>query len=333
VQNKKRGAITTYVPWPILRLHHGTAQGWGIWPLFNFIKRAGISQETYYLWPFFYNVTRYPHPDDPPGTPVRHDVGALPFYARSTGPGYVNQDYAWPFFGYTERTATPRYSERRYFWPFIVRGHGDERQVTRYAPFYTHSISKGVDKRWFMWPLLRRAAWTDEGIDRDRTQFLYFLYWHESQQAAGRKNSPSAGLTHVWPLVSTWDSGAGQRQWQFPSPLEVFFPHNDKMRYTWSPLFALARHHQRAPGDSRTSLLWNAITWERREAEARREFHLGPLLSVSRQPAEQRVAVGNGLFGFRRTAGRGWRPFWLDFPPKPDTSSPAADPQRSGSTR
>lgn len=324
VENEKRGAITTFAPWPIVRIHRGTSRGWGVWPLYDHIERPGISDATYILWPFGYNVTRQPHPDDPPATPPRRDVGVLPFYARSTGPGYVNQDYAWPFFGYTERTSPQRYSERRYFWPFLVQGRGDARYVSRYAPFYTHSNSKGVDKQWFMWPLVRHAAWSDEGVDRARTQFLFFLFWHEKQRAAGRTNSPSAELTHAWPLVSHWDNGAGRRQWQFPSPLEVFFPHNDRIRHAWSPLFALARHDQRAPGDTRTSLLWNAVTWEQRVAENRSEFHLGPLLSVARQAGEKRIAIGNGLFGFKRDADRRWRMFWLDFPAKTvSTTTPA----------
>jgi hypothetical protein len=104
----------------------------------------------------------------------------------------------------------------------------------------------------------------------------------------------------------------------------VFFPGNEKIRHAWSPLFSLARFDQRAPGDERTSLLWDAVTYERQRGGERSEFHLGPLLSVARSPEGQRVAIGNGLFGFRRSAGEGWRLFWLDFPPKPASTSPAS---------
>lgn len=314
VENEKKGAVTTSTPWPIIRVTRGAAHGWGVWPLFQYIDRPGVSRHETYLWPLGFNVTRQPHADDPPGTPPRRDIGALPFYARSTGPGFINEDYAWPFFGYTERTAPKRYSERRYLWPFLVQGRGEERYVNRWAPFYTHSTVKGVDKQWFAWPLVRLATWNDEGITRERSQFLYFLYWHEQQRAAGRANSPTAALTHIWPLYSQWDNGAGRRQWQLFSPLEVFFPGNEKMRHAWSPLFALARHDRRAPGDTRTSLLWNFITWEKQAAAERSEFHLGPLLSVAQQAEAKRVAIGNGLFGFRRAAGGGWRMFWWDFP-------------------
>ncbi|MES2697947.1 MAG: hypothetical protein V4773_31085 [Verrucomicrobiota bacterium] len=332
-RNEKRGGVTTFAPWPFIRVRSGATKGWGLWPLYDHLERPGVLDSTYYLWPLGYNITRQPHPDDPAGTAPRRDIGALPFYASSTGPGYVNKDFLWPFFGYTERTAPLRYSERRYFWPFVVQGRGDQRYVSRYAPFYTHSISKGVDKQWYMWPLVRRAAWVDEGIARERTQFLYFLYWSEEQRAAGRTNSPTAELTHVWPLVSSWDNGAGRRQWQFPSPLEVFFTGNAKVRQTWSPFFTLAKHDQRAPGDARTSFLWDAITWEKRASEDRSELHVGPLFNMTRQAETKRIAIGNGLFGFTREPGRGWRPFWLDFPSKKDKSSPAAPPVPANATR
>lgn len=313
VENEKRGAITTSTPWPIVRVTRGAAQGFGLWPLFHRVERPGVSRAAYYLWPLGYNVTRYPHPDDPPGTEPRRDVGALPFYARSTGPGYVNQDYAWPFFGYTDRTEPSRYHETRYFWPLLVQGRGEDRYVNRWGPFFTHSINQGYDKKWYGWPLWRRVRWEEEGLRRTKNQLLYFLYRSERQQSIARPELPAAALTHVWPWWSHWTNGAGRRQWQFFSPLDVFFPVNEQMREAWSPLFAIARHDERAPGESRTSLLWNAITW-RRSGEGRREFHVGPLLSVTSDGGHKRVALGKGLVGFRRSPGAGWRMFWLDFP-------------------
>jgi hypothetical protein len=314
VQNERRGAITTSTPWPIVRVTRGAAHGWGVWPLFNFVDRPGVSRHETYLWPLGYNVTRYPSPDDPPGTAPRRDIGALPIYARSTGPGYVSEDFIWPFFGYSDRTTPTRYSEQRYLWPLFVQGRGDNRYVNRWAPFYTHSISKGYEKHWFLWPLFRRGEWVDRSVARTRTQLLYFVFWNEVQRPANRPNGPSAEVTHLWPLFSHWDNGAGREQWQLFSPFDVFFPNNDKVRQVWSPLLAIARRERVAPGNARTSLLWNAITWEEHMHEERSEFHLGPLLGVTRHSGEQRVAIGNGLFGFRRGSGSGWRMFWLDFP-------------------
>lgn len=324
VQNEKRGAVTTSTPWPIVRVTRGAAHGWGIWPLFNYVDRPGVSYDATYLWPLGYNSIRQPAPDAEPGTPPRRNVGFLPFYARSTGPGYRDETFLWPFFGYMDRTLPARYHELRYFWPFFVQGRGEDRDVNRWAPFYTHSVKEGYDKTWYMWPLVRRAKWTnrEHDLQHEKTQFLFFLYWSEVQRSASRPRAPEASMRHVWPLYSAWDNGAGRRQVQVLSPFEVFFPGNEKVRQAWSPFFALVRHEQRAPEDTRTSVLWNFITWEKRVPEGRKEFHVGPLFSVQESAGQKRIALGNGLVGLRRQAGGGWRLFWLDFRAKSATTSP-----------
>lgn len=324
VRNEKRGVVSRWTPWPFLRVTSGAAEGWAFWPFYGYVARPDGSRQDTYLWPFGFKSVRMPPPDAPPGTPPRRDVGVLPFYTRSTGPGFINEDYLWPFFGYTERTAPRAYQETRYFWPFFMQARGADRYVNRWAPFYSHSVVKGYDKRWYLWPLVRRAQWSsDDRIEQTRTQFLYFLYWNEVQRSTARAPKPAAELTHVWPLFSEWDNGAGRRQWQLFSPLEVFFPGNERIRHVWSPLLSLARHERLPSGDERTSVLWNAVTWEKRPAQERSEFHLGPLLGVTREAGAKRVAVGNGLFGFRRGPNDGWRMFWLDFPAKQATTMPA----------
>lgn len=326
LENERRGAVTHYAPWPIVRVTKGEAKGFGLWPLFEVRDRPGAYRYETYLWPFGYNRTTYPKPDAAPGSEPRREVGILPFYARSTSAGFVDQNYLWPFFGYTDRTEPTRYQETRYFWPFLVQGRGDDKYVNRWGPFYTHSIRKGYDKTWYMWPLVRRGEW--ETVERDighqRTQFFFFLYWSERQRSLSRPEAAPARLTHVWPLFSHSDNGAGRRQWQFPSPFEVLFPGNENIRQTWSPLVTLARHERKADGESRTSLLWNFISWERRDAGATKEVHVGPLFSSTSDAGAKRVSIGHGLFGWRREAEDGrWKMFWLDFASKTATSSPS----------
>ncbi len=324
VENEKRGAVTTSTPWPFIRVTRGAATGFAIWPLYSLYDRPGVSRDEYFLWPLGYNTRRHASPDAKPGTTPRHNVGALPFYARSTGPGYRDENFLWPFFGYTDRTVPNRYHELRYFWPFLVQGRGDERYVNRWGPFYTHSNVKGYDKQWFGWPVLRRVRWTNEerNLVHTKTQVLYFLYREEEQRSATRPSAAPAYLRHVWPLYSDWDNGAGRRQVQVLSPLEVFFPGNEKIRHNWNPFFAVWRYEQRAPGEDRTSVLWNAVTWERRTSEGSAEMHVGPLLSVASDANHKRVAIGRGLLGFERGApGTRWRMFWLDFRGKAASTS------------
>ena len=323
---EKRGATTTLAPWPILRVTRGTEQGFAIWPLFGWRERPNEFQQRYLLWPLIWNNTIQPHDDDPAGTPPTRQIGFIPFYTRETRPGYRDENFAWPFFGTTERTIPYRYHETRYLWPFFVQAEGDQRVINRWGPFYTHSVIKGYDKTWIGWPLWQNAKWEEDGVAQQKTTVLFRLYWSLEQRSLSNPAAAPAKKTHLWPLYSSWDNGAGRRQSQFPSPLEVYFPRNDIVRDLWTPLFALYRYDQRAPGEDRTSLLWDAITWEHRAAEGRATFHLGPLFSVETRAGQKRYAFGRGLLGVRRTASTGaWRFFWLDFPSKRSSLSTASN--------
>jgi hypothetical protein len=130
-------------------------------------------------------------------------------------------------------------------------------------------------------------------------------------------------MTHLWPLVSSWNNGAGQRQFQFLSPFEVLFPANEPVRQLYTPLFALYRFEQRAPGDTRHSMLFGLLSWK--ESPAGNEFHLGPLFSTQSTPASSRVALGNGLLAWRRRSDNPrWKFSLFDFRPKTDNSTTQA---------
>ena len=295
---EKHGTTTTTVPWPIVKILRGDGNhGFTLWPLFGWRAKEGVYRDQFCLWPLIYqNEANLGQPK--PSV----SLGVLPFYARDESAGSKSETYVWPFFGYLHRTAPDRYDETRWLWPLWVQGHGDNHhRVDRWAPFYTHSVSKGVDKHWVLWPLFRREEWADSGLEQTKTQFLYFLYWSLRQRSAAHPALAPAQKTHVWPLLSYWDNGAGRRQLQILSPLEVFFPDNEPVRLAYSPLFALYRYERWAPGDVRGSFLWDAITW--RHSPARREFHLGPLLSV--ETAAQTGADRAGLRSDRPEARPG----------------------------
>jgi hypothetical protein len=317
---ERRGVVKTAAPWPFVQVVEGDGNhGFALWPLFGRRAKEGVYREQFYLWPLIY---KYEAELGQPKPSV--DLGVLPFYARDESAGSKSETYVWPFFGYLHRTAPDRYDETRWFWPLFVQGHGDNnRRVDRWAPFYTHSLRKGTDKRWVLWPLFRQEKWEDPGLAQTKTQFLYFLYWSLRQRSTANPALAPAQKTHVWPLFSYWDNGAGHRQLQVLSPLEVFFQDSEPVRLAYSPLFALYRHERLAPNDTRGSLLWDAVTWRR--SPARREFHLGPLLSVETGPARRRIALGCGLIGLKRSPEeRKWRLFLFDFSSKPDNKAPPA---------
>jgi len=315
LETEQKGAVTTHAPWPFLRFIHGDGNhGFEFWPLFGHRGRPNDYDDQFYLWPLIYKSTANlsePQPDI--------KLGVLPFYARVTAPGYIDETYLWPFFGYSHRTEPVKYDEQRYLWPFFVQGRGDDRYVNRWGPFYTHSIVKGYDKTWLAWPIFRHAEWTDGGIAQEKNQVLFFLYWSQTQRSTTNPRAEPAHMTHLWPLVSSWNNGAGLRQVQVLSPFEVLFPGNEPIRQLYTPLFALYRYDQRAPGDTRHSLLFSLLSWKRSPAE--REFHLGPLFSTHWTPEGSRVALGNGLLAWRREPATGrWGFSLFDFHPKTDNS-------------
>ena len=317
----KAGMQITSAPWPFIRVINGAGHhGFEFWPLFGSREHPGDYRKQFLLWPLFYREAT--NLSDPEPT-VR--TGALPFYTRETGPGSISETYAWPFFGYTHRTAPDHYDETRYLWPLLVRGHGDQRQVNRWAPLYTHSIVKGYDKTWVLWPVFRHSTWQEDGVAQENNQVLFFLYWSLTQRSLANPAAAPAHKTHLWPLFSSWDNGAGRRQVQVLSPLEVFFPHNDTIRQLYTPLFALYRYDQRGATESRHSVLWGAITY-RRTADGK-EFHLGPLFSVQTGAETRRIALGNGVLGWQRRPGEPRSRFFLfDFAAKPAIKAGEAPP-------
>jgi hypothetical protein len=285
VEAEKRGTTTTFTPWPIVRFIRGEENGFAVWPLFGITKGPGDARHSYYLWPFIWNNVVLPGPDAPEGTAPGTQVGFLPFYTRERSPEVISENYLWPFFGYTERTLPYRYSEKRYFWPFLLQGRGDDRILNRWGPFYTYKNTKGTESTWVIWPLWHRTAFADSDTAQSKTQFFYFLYWSLYETSVSRPSLAPAYKRHIWPLISLWDNGAGSRQFQIPSLFEVFFPDNPDMRETWSPLFSIYRYDHRPTGESRNSLLWNAVTWRRNDADGLEEFHVGPLVGMRREPS------------------------------------------------
>lgn len=304
---ERNNVVTTTAPWPFIKVLQGEGNhGFEFWPLFGYRAKEGAYREQFYLWPLIYKAETQLWESQPD---VR--LGFLPFYARTVTPDVRSEQYLWPFFGYFDRTAPYRYHETDYFWPLFVQGRGDNRYVNRWAPFYTHSVIKGVDKTWYLWPLWKQES-SDEGAVREtRRRLFFFIYADTEQRSIRNPTTAPARKTHVWPLLSYWDNGAGRKQVQALSPFEVFFSENEGMRLSWAPLFAVYRYNRESPDHVRHSVLWDLVSYRRDNAA--REFHLGPLFSSERDEAGKRYALGNGLIAWQREAGSGWRFSFFDF--------------------
>lgn len=316
----QRKETTTYAaPWPFIRVVRGPdTRGFHLWPLFGDVAKEDVSRHRYWFWPLGYRVERELWKEEPF---LAH--GFLPFYSYSTSERAVSRTFVWPFFGYTE-SFEPEYFEKRYFWPLFVQRRGDS-YINRSAPFYTHSIRKGVDKRWILWPFHRQATWDEGDLLNERTQFLFFLYWSNVQSSISNPDLEPAVKQHAWPFYSYWNSGAGQTQFQALSPFEVFFPFNDVVRANYSPLFALYRYDADRDKHVRHSLLFHFITIARYPQEEQFNFNIGPIFNYAKEENDRQWEFLKGLVSYSRSEeGRSFGFFWFNRPETTDNSDPEA---------
>ncbi|MEM0966177.1 MAG: hypothetical protein AAGJ81_08535 [Verrucomicrobiota bacterium] len=302
---ENNGEITYGTPWPFIRYREGNgSSGFAFWPFFGTFERPGHYEFKYLLWPLIYSRVK----DLDQEVPTRN-YGFLPFYTYDEGPGLVSESYLWPFFGYTDRE-DPYYRENRYFWPFLVQGRG-EPYVNRWGPFYTHSIRKGVDKKWWMWPLFKRTEVDTRELNIRTWSFLYVLYWSQRQTALNPEVEFEASKTFAWPFFSHGNNGEGRSQFQLFTPLMPWLKHNEIVRDVYSPLFALYRYEGDDLDDTwRHSLLFNLVTMEKKEVGHR--FTLGPLLDIRTGDEEAGFSILHGLLGRKRVADEtNWKLFWF----------------------
>ncbi len=324
--SERNGATTRAVLWPIFRRSTGNGvDGWKVWPLAGHetktIPETGslLYKKTFVLWPFYFNNATWDR--DNPGKEPARALAVLPFYYRERAEGLRSDSYLL-FFGRTRRTEPYVYSENRYFWPLFVQGRGSGHRVNRWAPFYTYSNHRGREKTWVLWPLWNQSR-MDDGVNAyEKKRFFYFVYNSITQkrlapagaapaQKAAIEAQPPARKTSLWPFFTYWSDGRGRKQLQALSPLEVFLPQNEPTRLIWSPLFALYRYEQEAPGRVRHGFLWNFIT-HRREPGLR-EFHAGPFYSGERVGDHKRRALFCGVLGMQKSPDKGWHPFVFNF--------------------
>lgn len=291
------GVTRTGVPYPFVQYFSneaGTARGLYLWPLYGHSELDGVYHRMFWLWPLVYREVDQFHRPVP-----RVRQGFLPFYAFEDSE-YVEDVSILMLWGW-RNDSQKQYHETRYLWPLWLQGRSPERYVNRWAPFYTHSKTPHIEKWWYMWPAVQHRKVPEQGVLMERSQFFYFLYWHETQTSIEHPELPKAQMRFIWPFYASYDNGAGISQMQVLSLFEVFFPHNRAMRDTYSPLFSLYRQETDAnTGLKRWALLWNLIgsLETSREGTRQETFHIWPLYEENSTAGTERTSDSwNILFG------------------------------------
>lgn len=302
-ENKRIG-----MPWPFIQWQEGPdASGFALWPLFGHFKKKGDYDRSFFLWPLMYEHVDQLEKDIP-----RVKRGFLPFYTSEMSENVESVTWLWPFFGYTD-VKDPEYHETRYLWPFMVQGRGEHKYVNRWAPFYSHSIIHGTEKKWWLWPMLRWKQWEEQGLEITQQQLFYFIFWHNEQRSLSNPDLDPAIVSTLWPFYTYYDNGAGHTQVQALSPLQPFFPHNEVVKVKYNPLFALYRYEEKPEGEYRHSLAWDLVVHER-EGPGKDSLEIGPLFKAENDPERPGVEILGGLLGIRNSPDKGLflRLLWSD---------------------
>ncbi len=305
VKTHKNGDVNQWFPFPILNKRGGATRGFAFYPLGGHFYNDKKDLR-YFLWPLGYDHRFYDK---------QHiKKGFLPFYAYEKSPKVKDLSIVWPFFG-RRWEQTPNYEEHRILWPLWVQGRGEQRNVNRWAPFYTHSErTKGhYQKTWRLWPLLKEQSWLERNIDVQQQQVFYFLVWNQTQYAhhTGRFLGKK---THFWPFFSSWNNGNGRKQLQILSPLSVFFPENPLVRDIYNPLFHLFRYDKDG-NVVRYGVLFNLFQEYRRLDIHELDLHVFFLLRFTKTPKSTCFSLLKGLFEYKKMEEKtSLRLFWL--PPR-----------------
>jgi hypothetical protein len=278
----KDDQITQTILWPFIKIYKGPQiKGMEIWPLVGTYSKKNSYDSYYILWPFYYNEERNKEYFS------EQRKAFFPLYTFERTKNSVSKTWIWPFFGYTHNN-NPLYHQIRYFWPLIILGKGNEKKETCLFPFYRRLVHNDDEKMIYLWPLIRKQSWEENNLRIKKRQLLLFLYSTEHQQSLNPQKNFHAQKTHLWPLYSYWKNGSGHKQFQLFSPLEPFFPRNQTIRFTYSPLFSIYRYNNNK-GQARHSLFWDLITYQKNKESATITF--GPIISIQKNKSKSQVKV------------------------------------------
>ncbi|MBP5191670.1 MAG: hypothetical protein J6Z25_03850 [Opitutales bacterium] len=300
VRTQKPNETNHWFPYPLINLRKGKTSGFAFYPIGGHF-RSPEKDLRYFLWPLGYDHRFFK---------TQHvRKGFLPFYAYEEKPNVRDVSIFWPFFGHRWESQ-PNYEEHRILWPLWVQGKGEQRNVNRWAPFYTYSQKKHRSKTWYFWPLIKEQRWREGAVDIYQEQALYFLFWHQEQFAYPSKRFLGS-KTHFWPFYSYWDNGQGRKQMQMLSPFEVFFQNHARMRDIYAPLFNLFRYEEDGPS-IRQSFLFNTFQEYRCQNTHEVDLRWLFLLRYTHTRQEKCFSLLKGLLEYKKIGNKpSWRLFWI----------------------
>ncbi len=297
-RTRKADVVTDNYLFPFFHLRHGNGlHGWQLWPLAGHehkvltVKTNGFGDEEkigghdhwFALWPIFFNQHNGTGTENP-----EWDNGVLPLYSLQRSPQRDSTTVIWPFFSRVN-DREHHYREWDVPWPLVVFAHGAGKTTHRVWPFFSHAASTNQESSFYMWPIYRHSGMHKDGLERERTQVMFFL--HSDVRARNLKAGTEKRRVDLWPFFTHHRDLNGNTRLQVLALLEPFLPENPNIEREYAPVYSLWRAEKNAQtGATSRSLLWNLY---RRETS----------------PEGKRVSAFFGLYQSRSGAAGAQRKF------------------------
>jgi hypothetical protein len=294
VETKKGKSTTQNILFPVGHVRSGPGlEGWKVWPLAGHehqepTTRTNVLDEVevvpghdtaFALWPLWYRDRLEIGGENP----QRIDA-TLPLYYRQRSPQRDHTAVGWPFFSWSEDRAE-KYRQWNAPWPFVSFARGEGKTLNRVLPLFNVGHTKTIDIESYAWPLYRRRHLHTPNMDRDRTQYGFYVLvdLKESNPETGQKSR----RLDSWPLFAWSRDRSGNERLQVPALAEAF-GRSPGIEANWSPLWSLWRQERNpTTGASSQSLLWNLYRRETREGSTKGSLLFG-LVQYEKSPAGRR---------------------------------------------
>lgn len=300
-RTSKGTTTNTNILWPIVSWKSGSGDesGWALWPLYGTSEKPGVYQRGFFLWPFFFGA------DERLDTPnPQRSRAFFPLFVYKDSPKRSDHIWLWPFFSHIEDSQRD-YEEWNFPWPLLRVAKGDDADKLRLLPFYADERAGVNRNRWYLWPLYKIEQSETSMLTRRRDRVLYFLYSDLSEQLVDEEE-PMLRRVALWPLF-TYSRIDGVSQFSTLSLLEPFFPENERVERSWSPLWRIYQRRWDGRGDEVSSLLWNLYWKERRGDDLALEIF--PLFFYRREDHGEslEISILKGLYRYARQDGEACR--------------------------
>ncbi len=287
------GEITRSIMWPIVSNYDGELEGSRLFPIISKrVNKKKKRREEFLFWPIyikkekdFYGETSY-------------FKSIFPLYSEIRSHGVSNRGYLWPFVQHTvnhkkgdERWDTP--------WPFINFTRGETTNQTKIFPFYSKAERNENDEDgYILLPLYKYKKISLANYRRHKKSLFLFLYKDTREEPLTDTVKPRIRID-LWPIFSFRKDDTGYSRFHIFTVFEPFINNNERLYRNFASLWRIFVWEKTADNLTRTSFLWNLVTFYSNSSEFTLDIRpIVTLFNYSRSSSGKSWNILGGLIGY-----------------------------------